>query len=344
MNKIEEKFLEATKNILEKNLGINKSEYVDNTVIFVYDLESKLSIELSKWYIANLQDRKNTLLIDYNKVDNLELKEQLLWLKEWSTVVLVQSTNFRLDNFRIRLNLHNRWIWCLEHTHLIYIKDDQIENYADAIEYRMPFYDELSLKLKKLSDNADNMRFICNDGSELFIEWWFEDMKQNTGNYEWKRRWWTFPIWENFTEAVDFDKVNGELCVYAYPGSDLQVNFEKPFKIQINNSKVTCNDKDMPEWFWKVLEMISKWENNEVVLRELWFGLNYGISRENVLSDINAYERIAGFHLSLWKKHQIYRKKYKKTEIQRYHIDIFPDIKEFYIGETKVFENEKYII
>ncbi|MBT3726355.1 hypothetical protein HOG21_01265 [bacterium] len=48
MNKIEEKFLEATKNILEKNLGINKSEYVDNTVIFVYDLESKLSIELSK--------------------------------------------------------------------------------------------------------------------------------------------------------------------------------------------------------------------------------------------------------------------------------------------------------
>jgi hypothetical protein len=41
--------------------------------------------------------------------------------------------------------------------------------------------------------------------------------------------------------------VNGELCVYAYPGSDLQVNFEKPFKIQINNSKVTCNDKDMPE-------------------------------------------------------------------------------------------------
>jgi hypothetical protein len=78
MNIIESKFFEATKNILEKNLGINNTKYLEKKVILVYDLESKLSTELSKGYINNLKDRKNSISIDYNKVDNLELKEQLL--------------------------------------------------------------------------------------------------------------------------------------------------------------------------------------------------------------------------------------------------------------------------
>jgi hypothetical protein len=35
------------------------------------------------------------------------LKEKLMTLEIDSTVILVQSTNFRLDNFRLRLNLKN---------------------------------------------------------------------------------------------------------------------------------------------------------------------------------------------------------------------------------------------
>jgi hypothetical protein len=43
------------------------------------------------------------------------------------------------------------------------MKDDEYENYADAIEYLTPYYDELSHKLKNISDKSESMKFICND-------------------------------------------------------------------------------------------------------------------------------------------------------------------------------------
>jgi hypothetical protein len=33
-----------------------------------------------------------------------------------------------------------------------------------------------------------------------------------------------------------------------------------------------------------------------------------------------------------------------KSIVQRYHIDIFPDIKEIYIDDIKIFEDDKYLI
>jgi aminopeptidase len=106
---MKENFLEATRNILEKNLNILDEPFVQNKLVLVYDKNSKLSVLLSESYISNLENYKNLdiELIDFDEVDKEELKNKLLSLKENSTVILVQSTNFRLDNFRIRLNLHN---------------------------------------------------------------------------------------------------------------------------------------------------------------------------------------------------------------------------------------------
>ena len=341
---IQEKYYTVTKNILFNNLKLNDEEYVHKPIILVYDLESPISIELSKWYISNLENKENTEIIDFNKIDKDLLKDKLLSLPEWSTVILVQSTNFMLDNFRIRLNLNNAWVWCLEHRHLAYLYDNQVENYADAIEYKTPYYMELWTKLKNITNKADSMKFICNDGSVLKVEWGFESMKLNDWNYDWKNRWWNFPIWENFTEAKIFDNVNGELTIYAFPDDKLQVEFVKPFKIKIDKSIVTCDDKNCPETFRKILDFIAESEDNEVMFRELWFWLNNWISRSKPLADVNSYERIAGFHMSLWKKHQIYRSKLDKNIMQRYHIDIFPDIKEIYIDDILIFENNKYVI
>ena len=342
--KIEDKFTQATKDILEKNLKILEKPYSDNEILLIYDLESQLSILLSEAYIKNLEDI-NSEIIDINKSNKEELIKRLWELKENSTVILVQSTNFRLDNFRIRLQLHNNNVWCLEHNHLLYMKDNEYENYSDAIKYMTPYYNELSTKLKKISDNSDSMKFVCNDWSTLVISGWFEWMKQNTWDYEWKKRGWTLPIWENFTEAKYFNKVNGELSVNIYPWMDFQINkVNKSFKIKIINSIVTCNDNNAPNNFIELLDLIKKSENNEVMLRELWFWLNPNISDDKQLADVNFFERKAWFHVSLWKKHQIYRKKLDKNIVQRYHIDIFPDIKEIYIDNLKIFENNKYII
>lgn len=344
MNKIEKKFLEATKNILEKNLKIYDKNYIDKKVILVYDDDSALSREISKWYISNLIDNKNAEIIDFNTSDKEELKSKLLSLEPDSTAVLVQSTNFMLDDFRIRLNLNNAWVWCLEHRHLAYIYDDQIENYADAISYNTPLYEELWSRLKSMSDNAKTMTYICHDWSVLKVDWGFEDMKLNTWNYEWKNRWWNFPIWENFTEAKIFDNVNGELTIYAFPDEKLQVEFCEPFKIKIEKSIVSCDDPNCPENFRKILDFIAESENWEVMIRELWFWLNPWIGKNKPIADINSYERQSWFHISLWKKHQIYRKKMHKSVVQRYHIDIFPDIKQMFIDDKIIFENEKYII
>ena len=351
---VKEKFLLACMNILEINLNLSDEKYFNKSVVLVYDLNSPLSIELSSWYISALKNLqlssskknggKKYEIINYNEIDKIELKDKLMWLKEDSTVILVSSTNFRLDDFRIRLNLHNKWVWCLEHNHLGYIKDNETENYADAIEYKTNYYDEIWNKLKNISDNAKAMKFVCIDWSTLNIDWWFEDMKLNTWNYENKRRWWSFPVWEVFTESKIFDNVNGELSIYAFPDDKLQVNFCTPFKIKIQNSIVTCDDETCPENFRHTINKISEAEDGEVMLRELWFWLNTWITKENPLSDINAFERIAWFHVSLWKKHQIYRKKIDKNTIQRYHIDIFPNIKEIYYDDIKVFEFNNYII
>ena len=185
-------------------------------------------------------------LINFDEIDKEDLKDKLLSLKQNSTVILVQSTNFRLEDFRIRVTLHKAGIGCLEHNHLTYIKDQEIKNYGDSIIYKTPYYNELSETLKNISDSASKLKVICKDWNTLKIEWGFEDMKQNTWDYEWKNRWWTFPIWENFTESKDFLKVNWNLSIRAYPWLDLSVNFIEPFEIKIKESLIVWYSEKYP--------------------------------------------------------------------------------------------------
>ena len=344
MTSLDYKFLQATRDILEKNLTIWDKPYIENEILLIYDTQSQLSQLVARWYINNLKNYKADI-IDIDTVDKQELIDRLWNLKENSTVILVQSTNFRLDNFRIRLQLHNNGVWCLEHNHLLYMKDDQYENYADAISYMTPYYNELSNKLKEITDVADSMKFVCYDWSIMNISGWFEDMKQNTWNYSWKKRWGTFPIWENFTEAKNFSQVSWELSINIYPLMDFQIKQASiPFKIRIENSLIFCDDPNTPQDFLDLINLIKSSEDNEVMLRELGFWLNPNISDERQLADVNFFERKAWFHISLWKKHQIYRKKLDKSIIQRYHIDIFPHIKEIYIDDNMIFQEWKYIL
>lgn len=48
--------------------------------------------------------------------------------------------------------------------------------------------------------------------------------------------------------------------------------------------------------------------------------------------------------MSLGKKHGIYGKKLPKTEVQRFHIDVFIAISEMYVGDVKVFDGGTWII
>ncbi len=339
------KTLLATKNILEKNLKIPEKPYSENKIILVYDLDSPLSREISGGYITNLKNNKNSEIINFNKIKKEDLRKKLLNLKENSTVILVQSTNFRIEDFRIRMTLHKMWIWCLEHNHLAYIKDNEIENYIDAIEYKTPYYEKLSKKLKEISDNSNSLKIISKDWNILEFVWGFEDMKQNTWNYDWKNRGGSIPIWENFTEIKDFKKANWKVAIRAYPDTKMIVHFlDEPFILEIKESKVISWSENTPKVFIEILEKIKSSEDWEIYLRELWFGLNNWITWEKILSDVNAFERIAGFHMSLWKKHWIYRKKFHRKITQRFHIDIFSDTDKIFFNEKLIFEKEKFVI
>lgn len=342
MTELEKISLEATKNILEKNLQVYHPDIVGKKVVLIYDNDSILSRLISEGYIKNLKTYPNAEIIEYSSITPENLKDKILSLGEYSTVIMVESTNFRLEEFRIRMSLQHRNIAWIEHNHLIYIKEHETITYLNAISYQTPYFQLVSDNLKSSIENGNTMKIISSNWAILNLEWWFEEMKQNTWNFPLNNRYGTLPMWENFSEVKDFWKVNGELYIKAYPGEDLQVIIcDIPFKIEVKESKIICEREKVPEDFMKIIDKIthSEWE---VMIRELWFWLNRAINFEKTLSDVNAFERMSGFHISLWKKHNIYRKKLHKDIVQRYHIDIFPDVSQIYIDDALIFDCEKH--
>ena len=81
----------------------------------------------------------------------------------------MQTTNFRLEKFRIRMSLQQRDAAGIEHNHLGYMKDHEIENYLRSILYKTPEFQEISDNLKNTIESADTLRVVSKDGKELNI-------------------------------------------------------------------------------------------------------------------------------------------------------------------------------
>ncbi|MDD5213655.1 MAG: hypothetical protein PHG82_04490 [Candidatus Gracilibacteria bacterium] len=342
MKELETLALEATKNILEKNLQIYNPDLIGKKVVLVYDTDSVLSRLISAGYIENLKAYPNTEIILYSSINSADLREKLISLEEGRTVVMVESTNFRLEEFRIRINLQKRKIAQIEHNHLVYIKEHETQTYLEAISYQTPYFQKVSDFLKEKVESGNTMKIIAPDGTTMTLEGGFENMKQNTGNFPLHNRYGTLPMGENFSEVKDFSKVNGELYIRAYPLEDLQVRIcETPFKVSIKESMITYDKDQVPAEFYALMNKIVASEG-EIMIRELGFGLNRAIDFTRTLSDVNPFERLSGFHLSLGKKHNIYRKKLATNIVQRYHIDVFPLVSEIYIDDELVFDSENH--
>lgn len=335
-NSLLDRFIQITKVVLDQQM-----QSKDEDQILLYDRQSGLACLLAEAYSVNMP-RAEKLNFDDEAPEIL--REKLLSLSAGSTVVLVQSSNFRLDDFRIRLQLFNAGIGCLEHAHLKYYEPEEHETYANALEYRGEYYESYGETLAEKLGEAQEMKIISKNGSTLSFGA-MEKAKINHGIF-WKQknRGGAAICGEVFSEAKDFSSVNGELMVSAYPGTDWKVVSCEPFMVKINESILTCDDPKCPPGFREnILDRIANSEDGEVMVREAGFGLNPAISHENILSDISAFERMAGFHMSLGKKHPIYRKKIHKSVVQRFHIDIFADLDQIIIDDKIVYENGSYI-
>jgi hypothetical protein len=165
----------------------------------MYDLESPLSRELTEAYREALP---HAAFYEFGSpgavvahAENAEkLKAMLIALPTDSLVVMIQSANFRLSDFRVRLELSQYGIHCIEHNHLGYLTPEQSPTYIRALEYRTPEYVSKTAELERLRLAHSSGTIVAPTGERLEFGA-LERFRGNTGDYSQDRvRGGTFPI------------------------------------------------------------------------------------------------------------------------------------------------------
>ena len=147
-------------NILEKNL-----EHTGQSCILLFDEASPLAVVLARAYDAVLP--KSAIRIQFDEQKQEAIAKELFALPKDALVILVQSTNFRLSDFRIRLELFHRGIHVIEHNHLAYIPEGQFETFIGALEYHTPEYLDIAERFEQaVSENTEG-KVIMRSGAEL---------------------------------------------------------------------------------------------------------------------------------------------------------------------------------
>ncbi|MGB3941658.1 MAG: hypothetical protein WBK96_09225 [Candidatus Manganitrophaceae bacterium] len=311
----------------------------DGPALLVYDEQSGLSKLLAEAYRAALP---NAAALNFDQVTVKEILTAIDSLPPQALVVLIQSSSFRLNEFRFRVELFNRRLKVIEHPHLARIREAEFAIYIDALAYDPAYYRSVGPALKRRIDRATRINLIC-DGTELVYDSPFEAAKLNIGDYrEMKNVGGQFPIGEVFSEPKEVRRVNGALKIFAFGDTDFTVHApERSFSALIEEGQLVAAP-DAPQAFQRVLDQIRA-EEREVWVRELGFGLNRALTRQRRLTDIGAYERMCGIHLSLGAKHSLYTKPgFPKSG--KFHVDIFADVERVEIDREKVFDGERYTV
>lgn len=344
------------KKILTISLEVAEENLNSDSFLIIYDQLSPLSERLLEGY-KNLLPQ--TRLLEYFAHTAEEVIAEVNKCKKGDLVILIESSSFRMSQFRWRLELFNRGLKVIEHAHLGNNSPDQTENYLDSLRFDGDFYQKVGNSLTEKLNKAAKVKVISQSGAELTYEGPFEDTKKNIGDFStMPNKGCGYPIGEVFTEPSNITKLNGEVDIFAFADNEHLVVFpDKPFKLLLNGGQVTLTEdlqklSDQPgrwnEWQRSLMEVWALLTNENpdgsVWARELGLGMNRGISREKRLTDISAYERVCGVHMSLGMKHDIYRNKAKVRPHERYHIDIFPDVSEVWIDDEQVFADGKYLV
>ena len=312
----------------------------EQEAVVVYDRRSLLSSVLAEAYTAAIPKAR---CIDFDDEAPEDVLAILNALHASDLVVLVQSTSFRLDAFRIRVELFKRKIKVIEHPHLSRMADDEVDAYVDALAYDAAYYRGVGRALKAKIDAAP-YGVIESGGERLVYDTSFESAKMNIGDYsEMPNTGGQFPIGEVFTEGVDLTALNGRAKVYCFGDVNYRVNKpETPITLVIENGLVVACENSTPA-FDLILSNIRR--DEEVVwVRELGFGLNRALTKSRFLGDTGSYERMCGVHVSLGRKHGMYGKPGFKRRDGLYHVDVFIDTETVKLGEEIVFQDEAWIV
>jgi aminopeptidase len=307
--------------------------------LVIYDTENGLTRIITEAYRNVLPGAQ---FVDFNTHTKEEIIGLFGALSPRDLVVLIQSTDFRLNEFRIRIQLFQRKLKVIDHLHLYRNTPDSWETYINALAYDTEWYRGVGRRLKEKLEHTHTLR-ICGDGAELVVTGGLEIPKVNIGDYTGMENiGGTFPIGEVFTEACDLSKMNGSLMVYAYADTSFHTAMYEPFRITIKDGILTSWDESTPESFTHIVSQVLT--NERALIREIGFGLNRAITRERYLKDITAFERIFGLHFSLGEKHTVYKKQGITPDKTRFHVDIFPVVTQVFADDELIFENDTLLV
>ncbi len=312
-----------------------------HTAMVIYDLNSPLSVRLTQAYREALP---KGIFIDFHETPKEEILSQIDALQEGDFVALVQSTSFRLNAFRIRIELFKMKIKVAEHPHLGRMPtENEVRYYIDALAYDKSYYHHTGHTLKHMLEDSQGA-VVHSGGYQLVFQGGFEEPKLNIGDYsQMNNVGGQLPLGEVFTESKELTSLNGKTNIIAFGDINYKVNIPPhPITIIIQNGQLVATENTTPD-FEAMLEMI-KAEEEVVWVRELGLGLNRAFSKERSVSDMGTFERMCGLHLSLGAKHGIYAKEGFKRNSGKFHIDVMIDTTVLEIDGQVVFSENQWLI
>ena len=309
--------------------------------IVVWDGDSELSRGLTEAYRQSLPE---ATFIEFNPDEREAILAAFEELNAGDLVVMIQSTSFRLDAFRIRIELFNRSLKVIEHPHLARMCGEEALIYLDSLAYDPSYFRGVGHALKARLDNA-KMGVVESAGGRLTFPAGFESAKMNIGDYTgMKNTGGQFPIGEVFTESKDLEAVHGSLTISFFGDTSFNLNRPPhPITLIIEKGQVTGTENSTPE-FDEVLENIRR--DDEVVwLRELGLGLNRAFTAERTVLDIGSFERMCGVHVSLGSKHAMYNKPDQiRKKTAKHHVDVFAITDRVLLDGEVIFRDGEWLV
>ena len=321
--------------ILTHAIGYESSE----RALVVSDNESALTRTLGAAYRACLPEATH---LTFGEVSTEAILAVIDGLSKGDLVVLVQSTSFRLGEYRIRVELFKRGLKVIEHPHLGRMPESEYETYIAALAYDPAYYRGVGMELKRRIDRAS--RAVVNSGGELLTySSAFEPAKLNVGDYsQLPNVGGQFPIGEVFTEPKDLESVNGRVRIFVFGDTEFRVNVPpKPITLVIELGKIVEVVDSTPA-FDRVIEQIRAEE--PLWVRELGFGMNRAMTADRRVCDVGTYERMCGIHLSLGAKHGVYDKPNLKRRHTRFHVDVFAATETVSLDDEVIFRDGRWIV
>lgn len=312
----------------------------ERAAIVVYDSQCPLAVTLTAAYRNCLP---TATFINFYEVAPEEVSAAFATLIPSDLVVLIQTSSFRLNAFRLRVDLFNQSLKVIEHPHLGCMPGLEGIHYIESLAYDPNYYRGVGYALKKKIDSAKRA-VVDSDGECLVFDSGLEPAKLNIGDYtDMRNVGGQFPIGEVFTEAQNLESVNGRVRLFAFGDTTYSTNkLAQPITLVVEKGRVTEALNSTPE-FDIVLNNIRA-DEGEVWLRELGFGMNRAFSEERTITDIGTYERMCGIHLSLGKKHGVYNKPNFRRKDTWHHVDVFAVTKFVYLDDVVVYEHGAWVV